>query len=85
MHALEKETFAQLVARQLNAAATRSEFDALVVVAPADTLIAIRKELDTATDAGIVGTLKKDLVKMPDDELWPHVRTWARPVHRAAG
>jgi hypothetical protein len=32
-----------------------------------------------------VGTLTRDLVKTPDDELWPHLRQWVRPVHRPAG
>ena len=82
LHDLEKEEFARLVARQLNEASSRGEFDDLVVVAPAHSLNAIRKELDTATDAKVVGTLAKDLVKTPDHELWPHVRAWVRPVHR---
>lgn len=85
LHALEKEKFAQLIARQLNEAASQDEFDELVVVAPPHTLIAIRKNLDAVAHARIIGTLQKDLVKTPDDELWPHVRTWLGPVHRAAG
>lgn len=85
LHALEKEKFAQLIARQLDEAAAHGEFDELVVVAPSHTLIAIRNALDTATDAKIVGTVAKDLIKTPDHELWPHLRTWVRPVHRAAG
>ena len=80
LHQQEKVKFAQAVAAQLNAAT--ATFDELVVVAPAHTLAAIRKDLDTASDAKIVGTLQKDLVKTPDAELWPHVRHWVRPVHR---
>jgi hypothetical protein len=57
----------------------RGEFDELVIVAPPDVLIAIRERLDRATEARIVGTLKKDLVKTPDDELWPHIAKWVRP------
>jgi hypothetical protein len=30
----------------------------------------------------IVGTLARDLIKTPDDELWPHVREWVRPTRR---
>jgi protein required for attachment to host cells len=81
MHMQAKEKFAQAVAAQLNAAA--DAFDELVIVAPPHTLSAIRQELNTATDAKVIGTLAKDLVKTPDDELWPHVRSWIRPVHRA--
>jgi protein required for attachment to host cells len=83
MHALAKEKFAHAIADQLNAAAAAGAFDELVIVAPPHTLSAIRQELDTATDAKIIGTLQKDLLKIPDDELWPHVRHWVRPVHRA--
>ena len=82
MHALAKEKFAHAVAAHLNAAAAEDAFDEMVIVAPPHTLTAIRRELDTATDAKIAGTLRKDLVKTPDDALWPHVRDWVRPVHR---
>ncbi len=84
-HTLEKQKFAHLVASQLNAAGARGEFDELAIVAPSHTLIAIRKALDGTTDAKVIGTLAKDLVKTPDDELWPHLRMWVPPVHRPAG
>lgn len=83
-HVLETEHFAKLIANQLNNTVARGEVDEFVVVAPPHVLSAIRKNLDAAADAKIVGTLKKDLVKTPDDELWPHVRTWVRPAHRAS-
>jgi protein required for attachment to host cells len=82
LHLLEKQKFAQAVAAQLNAAAAADAFDELVIVAPPHTLSAIRQELDSATDSKIIGTLPKDLVKTPDEDLWPHVRAWLRPVHR---
>jgi protein required for attachment to host cells len=81
-HDLEKEKFAHAIAQQLNARAADGAFDELVVVAPSYILNAIRAALDTSTAARVVGTLSKDLVKTPDDELWPHVREWVRPVHR---
>ena len=81
MHALAKDKFAHAIAEQLNAAA--GAFDELVIIAPPHTLSVIRGALDTSTEAKIVGTLQKDLVKTPDDELWPHVRHWVRPTHRA--
>jgi hypothetical protein len=40
--ALEKEKFAHLIGGQLNAAATRGEFDDLVIVGPLHFQIAIR-------------------------------------------
>lgn len=82
MHALAKEAFAHAIADQLNTAAAGT-FDELVIVAPPHTLRAIRQRLNAATDAKVVGTLSKDLLKTPTDELWPHVRQWIRPVHRA--
>ena len=83
LHALAKEKFAHAIADQINAAAAADAFDELVIVAPPHTLNAIRQHLDAATDARIIGTLQKDLLKIPNDELWPHVRHWVRPVHRA--
>jgi protein required for attachment to host cells len=62
-----------------------TEPEELIIAAPPHTLAAIREHLDTAAGARIIGTLQKDLVKTPDDELWPHVREWLRPVHRPAG
>jgi protein required for attachment to host cells len=78
-HAMEKDKFAHSIARQLNG----GTFAELVVVAPPHVLSAIRGALDTATEAKVIGTLAKDLVKTPDDELWPHVSAWVRPVHRS--
>ncbi len=82
-HQQEKMLFGQEVARQLNAASGRGDFDELVIVAPSHTLEAIRGALDTATAAKVVGTLHKDLSKTPDHEIWPHVKEWVRPVHRS--
>ena len=39
--------------------------------------------LDLPTKAKLLGTLAKDLVKVPDHDLWPHLKEWVRPVHRA--
>jgi protein required for attachment to host cells len=83
-HQLEKEKFARAVAEQLNEAGAAGGFDELVIVAPPHTLAAIHDGLDAATGAKVIGTLPKDLVKTPDSELWPHVRHWVRPVHRAS-
>ncbi|HBK05545.1 MAG TPA: host attachment protein [Acetobacteraceae bacterium] len=82
-HEQEKMLFGHVVARQLNGASQRGEFDSLVIVAPAHALESIRGALDTTTAAKVVGTLAKDLLKTPDDELWPHVKEWVPPVHRA--
>ena len=80
LKALEKKKFARFVAHQINAAAVDDGFDRLVVVAPSHILDAVRAALDTATEARIIGTLAKDLVKTPDGELWPHIQSFLPPV-----
>lgn len=82
-HTMEKEKFARAIAEQLNAGAASGAFDDLVVVAPSHVLGAIRDALDTTAAARLIGTLAKDLVKTPDDELGPHLRDWVQPVHRS--
>ena len=84
-HDLEKGKFAQLVADQLNAGANSGEFDELIIVAPSHALAAIRQHLNALAAAKIVGMLQKDLVKTPNDQLWPHVREWFSPSHRPGG
>jgi len=75
-HDMEKQKFARSVAEEINRASAQESFDRLVLVAPAHTLKEIRHELDTTTAAKLVGTLQKDLVKVPDHELAPHLDEW---------
>ena len=82
LHRMAKDTFARLVAQQLNAASAHGEFDGLLLVAPPRALHELREALDPATTAKLVGTLERDLVKTPDHELWPHVREWVSPERR---
>ncbi len=79
---LEKGNFAEVVAARLNTGAAQGAFDDLVLVATPRSLNAIRQHLDAATVARVVGTLAKDLVKIPDAELWPHLRRWVRPTRQ---
>lgn len=58
-------------------------FDELVLVAPSHALSELTDALDTTTRAKLIATLAKDFVKTPDHELWPHLKEWVRPVHRA--
>ena len=80
-HALAKQDFAHALATQVSEAA--SEFDELVLVAPAQCLNEIRARLGTDAAGKLVGTLAKDLVKTPDHELQPHLHEWVHPVVRA--
>ncbi len=82
-HVLEKERFARFVAAQLDSPAARNSFDELVIAAPPHCLSTIRKELDAATGAKVVGTIGKDLTKTPDDKLRPHLSEWVGPTRRA--
>jgi len=79
-HNLHKEKFAAWVAEQLNQHA--GSYDELVLVAPAHTQNIIRGHLGKEAQAKIVGTVDKDLTKISDHDLWPHVKQWVRPVHR---
>jgi protein required for attachment to host cells len=82
LHDMEKAKFARFVGDQINAGATDDAFDALIVVAPAHTLNEILGELNTVTKKMVTGTLAKDLVKVPDAELQPHLAEWVAPVRR---
>jgi protein required for attachment to host cells len=81
-HQLEKEKFAQLIARQLCHAAASDSFDRLVLVAPAHVLNDIEAALDEPTAAKVVGRLAKDLVKVPNHALARHLNHWVAVPHR---
>lgn len=81
-HDLEKQKFAGLVGEKLCSLAAAAAFTEIVLVAPSPVLAAIRASLDTMTEAKVAAMLAKDLVGVPDHELWPHLKQWARPVHR---
>jgi protein required for attachment to host cells len=77
----EKAEFAIWIASQLNQDA--GSYDALLLVAPPHVMNRIVGHLDAIATAKLVGRLEKDLTKLPDHELSPHLREWVRPVHRA--
>ena len=79
-HGQEKEEFAAWVAKQLNDDV--AAYDEFVVVAPVHVLNVIRKDLNNVAAAKVIGTLAKDLGKVSDHDLWPHIKEWVRPVHR---
>ncbi len=75
-HALAEAEFARLVANETEATFVRGGFDRLVLAAPPRTLNAIRDGLGAVVAKAIVGTLGKDLMKLPDDAVQPHLRPW---------
>lgn len=77
LHEMEKRRFAGQVADEINRGSAQNAFDHLVLVAPAHTLHEIRERLDATTSAKMVGTLQKDLTKVPDHELAAHLDEWA--------
>jgi protein required for attachment to host cells len=83
-HDLSRQRFAMQIGEEVNAMAARDEYTELVLVAPSDTLNVLRQALDRAAVAKLVGSVARDLVKVPDHELQPHLREWIRPVHRPA-
>ena len=68
---------------RINALSAEGAFDDLVVVAPPHAMNEILDALDTVTAGKIVGRLAKDLTKVPEHDLSPHLTEWVRPVHRA--
>ena len=80
-HDMEKQHFAHAVASRVNQDA--ADYDELVLVAPPHVLHDIEGALDIGARAKVAGTLQKDLTKVPDHELWPHLKQWVRPVNRA--
>jgi len=83
-HEMEKTNFAHFVAEQINEYAKENAFETLVLVAPSHILSEITAHLGQPATAKLIGSLAKDLVKVPNHELSDHLREWVRPVHRAS-
>jgi len=83
-HEMAKTKFEHFVAGKVCQAFEAHEFNELILVAPAHVLQALKGGLNGLTAATLVGSLAKDLTKVPDHELYPHLKEWVRPTHRAA-
>lgn len=68
-HEIAEERFATAVAQKLNAAANSDRFEKLILVAPPNTLAALRKNLDSKATQRIVAEVNKDLTKHPVPEI----------------
>ena len=79
---LEKEKFAAFVAGEIDGAVSAETWDALVVVAPAHSMAVLRERLGPAAQAILAGTVEKDLIKTPTDELPSHLRQFIPAVLR---
>ena len=82
-HDRAETAFAHLVAQRILAEAAEGTFDELVLIAPPHVLADIQSQFDSRTQALVIGTVGKDLVNVPVDELWPHLQPWTHPVRRA--
>jgi len=74
-HDLAKRRFVEDVARQVNEAAEQGLFARLVLAAPSHALHDLRAALSATAAARLVGIVQKDLVRVPDSEIGPHL-TW---------
>ncbi len=81
---LEKEKFAAFIAGEIDGAVAAETWDALVVVAPAHSMAVLRERLGPAARAILAGTIEKDLIKTPADELASHLRQFIPVVHHPA-
>ena len=82
-HDEAKKKFAHIVAARANALSAADAFHELVLVAPSHILSEIADALDQPAAARVTGRLAKDLTKVPEHDLPPHLKEWLRPVHRA--
>jgi protein required for attachment to host cells len=72
LHRADKRNFVYEVARALNEANTRDEFDRLILVAPAHALRELNHALDAPTQRKIAAQLQKDLTNVPNADLAKH-------------
>ncbi len=75
-HASAKHHFVSDVAKLIDEHALRHEFARLVLIAPASALHDLRAALGKAALGMVVGSLNKDLVKLTDHDLIPHLAEW---------
>jgi protein required for attachment to host cells len=68
-HEIAEEQFAASVASKLNEAALQNRFEKLIIVAPPNSLAALRKNLDPKTSQRVVAEIDKDLTKHPVPEI----------------
>ena len=74
-HLAAKRDFLHWLADWIDDAAGRDAFDRLSVIAPARALTSLQESLGPAARSRLIGTLAKDLVKVPDQEIPDHL-TW---------
>jgi protein required for attachment to host cells len=81
-HDAAKERFAKDLGAWLLQSSRQGAFDELVLVAPSHILADLRESLDKPASEKLRGVLAKDLTKVPDHELQPHLAEWVLPARR---
>ena len=81
-HDAAKERFGKDLGAWLLQSSRQGAFDELLLVAPSHILADLRESLDGPATDKLRGVLAKDLTKVPDHELQPHLAEWVRPVRR---
>lgn len=78
-HEQAKQSFLVDVGRRINALAQRDAFERLVLVAPARALHELRAALNHQACERVSDSESKDLVKLNDHDLSPHLAQWWVP------
>ncbi len=78
-HKAAKHAFVVDLAHHLDEQAAAGEFDQLVLVAPAHALHDLKETLGSQAGKMVVGSLGKDLTRVPDHELSKHLEEWWSP------
>jgi len=73
LHRREKERFAQALAEGLDKRLANREYDRLVIAAAPETLGVIRSALSDKVRAVIMAEVAKDLTKVPNPQIRPHL------------
>jgi protein required for attachment to host cells len=81
-HDAAKERFAEDLGAWLLQSSRQGAFDELVLVAPSHVLGRLRESLDKPASDKLRGVLARDLTKVPDHELQPHLSEWVQPPRR---
>jgi hypothetical protein len=76
----EELGFLPRLARRISEDLAVDLFTHLVMVAPPPVLQALTGLIDPPTSASLAGTLARDLMTVPDLELWPHLLPWIKPA-----
>jgi protein required for attachment to host cells len=81
-HDAAKARFAEDLGHWILEASRNAAFDELLLVAPSHVLARLRESLDNPASDKLRGALAKDLTKIPDHELQPHLAEWVAPPRR---